>query len=874
MLGEIPEEHVEYAMTMLRWLTYALVPLNLGQIGELIAVEIVDEPWFDPDARFPDLMDLLKICSGLVQIEETSGDPAGTIVRLAHFSVKEYLASERIQTQKPSRHFIPEGPSHELIAADCVAYLLHVNEDMTSSRPGPGDFAAFPLLKYAMVTWYEHAKLADSRLEIAKPLITRFLDFNSRLYKAWCCHTIYFRAHLPPLYTMAELGLATVVRELLELGHPVNQRCANGTALGVASRIGHFDLVRLLLEHGADPNLDEGGWYNSPPLQAAAHKGYCVIVSHLLDKGAWIQYEGGTFGSALTAACAGQQFDAARLLLDRGANMPPTHEKHGTALQAACNSPKAATSLVELLLSQGVEVDAEVSLHGTALNRACEWPENDAVIRLLLSRGANPLRKDNRNGRNAIESYCAKTDRKSDIVRKLVDCGLQRNPQVAAYRNVLEVACSKGYTKIIRSIFDTQQSILNASQEGAADVTEQREFLGDLLLEACRLDDTVIMALLLTAGADANYAHGGVLNLACERGSTETLALLLKSGADPNSEHCTALDTACKLRKTEMVALLLKSGADPNRIIRGALGIACQRGDAEKVALLLHSGADPNAEYRTALNTAHRERHSAIEALLIQAGANFRRRPGIALDDACKSRNRRVVALLLQWGANPNLDGYDPLKTVCQEDNIELLALLLEYGADPNRRRCTALYTACRYGHRKAVALLLEWGADPNLNAGLEGLPLNSAITSGNPKIVKLLLDNGADVNAKSKYYGVKSTVCRFLILIQDLIDPVAFSEMLRLIYRHNPVETGLSPDDIADLAISKQEAGLTTILKEEDKVEWSIDQHERRITITYGGNKYPIILAKDRNLSTPPEPKRPRLMIEYPTRSNAKEPA
>jgi ankyrin repeat protein len=53
--------------------------------------------------------------------------------------------------------------------------------------------------------------------------------------------------------------------------------------LGDAVRNGHFEIVKHLLDHGADPNAKTEGW---PSLVHAAWLGRCEIVSLLLEAGA------------------------------------------------------------------------------------------------------------------------------------------------------------------------------------------------------------------------------------------------------------------------------------------------------------------------------------------------------------------------------------------------------------------------------------------------------------------------------------------------------------------------------------------------------------------------------------------------------------
>ena len=129
ILCNIPEDHSQDAIKILQWLTYSARPLRIEELAEIIAINITGEPWFDPDARFPDQREILKVCSSLVTLEEVASedtrsdnataehvildtlnevfyDKVAQSVRLAHFSVKEYLTSDRIRDQQAARYTI------------------------------------------------------------------------------------------------------------------------------------------------------------------------------------------------------------------------------------------------------------------------------------------------------------------------------------------------------------------------------------------------------------------------------------------------------------------------------------------------------------------------------------------------------------------------------------------------------------------------------------------------------------------------------------------------------------------------------------------------------------------------------------------------
>ncbi|THU90826.1 hypothetical protein K435DRAFT_248533, partial [Dendrothele bispora CBS 962.96] len=90
-----------------------------------------------------------------------------------------------------------------------------------------------------------------------------------------------------------------------------------GNALQAASSQGHESVVRLLLERGADVNV-QGGKYGYA-LQAASSQGHESIVKLLLERGADVNIPGGKYGNALQAARFHQKIE--QLILDWGAEV-------------------------------------------------------------------------------------------------------------------------------------------------------------------------------------------------------------------------------------------------------------------------------------------------------------------------------------------------------------------------------------------------------------------------------------------------------------------------------------------------------------------------------------------------------------------------
>src|ERR1700754_25857 len=87
-------------------------------------------------------------------------------------------------------------------------------------------------------------------------------------------------------FAAARKGDAAAVKAFLDKGTDVNAKTNYGaTALSYACDKGHTEVVRLLLERGADPNVKDT-FYGEVPIGWALDKGHTEIVKLLLAGGA------------------------------------------------------------------------------------------------------------------------------------------------------------------------------------------------------------------------------------------------------------------------------------------------------------------------------------------------------------------------------------------------------------------------------------------------------------------------------------------------------------------------------------------------------------------------------------------------------------
>jgi hypothetical protein len=103
-----------------------------------------------------------------------------------------------------------------------------------------------------------------------------------------------------------------------------NRRC--GTALQRAAKQRDIEMVRLLLEKGANPNLQDGEYGN--PLQEASVAGDLELVKLLVEHKAKVNLHGGRYESPLIAAARADDVKIVHFLLESGADINFTDD-HG-----------------------------------------------------------------------------------------------------------------------------------------------------------------------------------------------------------------------------------------------------------------------------------------------------------------------------------------------------------------------------------------------------------------------------------------------------------------------------------------------------------------------------------------------------------------
>jgi ankyrin repeat protein len=583
------------------------------------------------------------------------------------------------------------------------------------------------------------------------------------------------------LLNAAESGDLARVRKLLAgagKSRVDNRGPRKTTALQVAAIGGHVEIVRALLEAGANPDLQDAD------SQTALMHAICApaqdIVDTLLDAGARADLEDWI---ALDFAVRFGELPMVKRLLELGA--PPNRcdkESGMTVLMEAVM--RGNVEMVEALLDAGANRELKNTSGQTAAAFAA-YAKNHALLELL--RGETPS-----DGSELIAAVTA-----GDIaqVQKLLDEKIDVNYAEPMFGNTpLHQAVYKANTKLIELLLKAGATI------------DARDANGRTPLSAAVMDGRAsVVKQLIKSGANPNISDGyGDIALAeaVSLGRNAVVDVLLQSGADPNKSTDRSpapILWAVQVGTPALVKKLIAAGADPNATLRQprsihfdgfavgttALMFAARDGSKDIVKLLLEEGADPttaNSNGETAADFATKKGHKSVLELLQKSGATVDMKSktlhSAALLTAAEKGDLEALQSAIAAGADVNVaredDESTPLIFASLNGNVESARALIAAGADVNRSTpwgLGPLRCAVVRGHAGVVKLLLDSGANPNITyapasvpaearntvySSLES-PLVDAAFSGHEHIIDLLLAAGADLNPDAE--GITNVV-------------------------------------------------------------------------------------------------------------------
>ena len=407
ILKEIKRPNRDHARRLLSCLVAAVRPLRVEELAEVLAVDYEDEegiPRLNPNWRWEDQEQaLLTSCSSLIAI---AGSGASRVVQFSHFSVKEFLTSDRFATSSGDvlRYHIALEPAHTILAQACMSALLRSDD-----RIEPNDVETNSQLnQYAAEHWVTHAQYENVSSYLRKAMEYLF-DLDKPYFSAWRdlhdidiyttdsltfhAFTLISKLDALPLYYAALCGFQELVEHLI-LKYPEHVNARGGyhvTPLVAALAGEHFQTARILYDNGADPNAR--GFAETTPLHSAAWRGHLQMVQVLLKYGADVNARNRNGGTPLRHVLANPPAtptfpqslaNVTRVLLEHGADVNARGDDQRTPLHLAVR--RKEVEVVRVLLEHGASVDAE-GTHGKTLFQEARDSDPD-IIKLLSEHGA------------------------------------------------------------------------------------------------------------------------------------------------------------------------------------------------------------------------------------------------------------------------------------------------------------------------------------------------------------------------------------------------------------------------------------------------------------------------------------------------------
>ncbi|XP_041378923.1 ankyrin repeat domain-containing protein 50-like [Gigantopelta aegis] len=203
-------------------------------------------------------------------------------------------------------------------------------------------------------------------------------------------------------------GHEQVVQTLVSAGVNVNIQDNNGyTALMLASKLGNTNLVEVLLKENADVNIQNEDNYTA--LMLASLNGYAQVAELLLNENADVNIQTTNGVTALMLAVANGHTQVVELLLTKSGDLNAQNDNGLTALMLASlrDSPDAPlvlgltplmvasscghVDIVDALIQTGANVNKQESYWGlTSLFFAVREGKSALIVETLLENGANP----------------------------------------------------------------------------------------------------------------------------------------------------------------------------------------------------------------------------------------------------------------------------------------------------------------------------------------------------------------------------------------------------------------------------------------------------------------------------------------------------
>jgi ankyrin repeat protein len=410
--------------------------------------------------------------------------------------------------------------------------------------------------------------------------------------------------------------------------------------LGMAISRGHVDIVRFLLDAGANPRT---GSLTMTALGLAAEQGEAEIIQMLLPRGIDVNEPVGQAGwTALLSAIKHGHRSVVQLLVTAGANVNIWSRGETPILLAAkCEEREIYNYLYPLI--------------GTAL-RLCADRDGEQLLQTTRKRR---IREQNRPVEKFIEVATAGNIYE---VNRAIEFGIEIDAIGACGHTALMAAAYYGHRSIIKALLaaGADPNLLSDGYDGLGFGMTALMFAASSFFAS---DRHLVAKQLVAAGAEVNQQGAGgktaIMYAALAGAGYRTcVETLISAGADldlRDDRGHTVLTLVAAAENYQMFNLLLQAGAATEGLESIQLIQAATIGNLDRVQSLL------------------------------SARVNLDLDRGAAIGNAAAAGHTQVVDLLIRAGANVNLSnhtGFTPIASAAHAGYLEIVRLLIEAGAD------------------------------------------------------------------------------------------------------------------------------------------------------------------------------------------------
>jgi len=534
----------------------------------------------------------------------TGAIPAGSKTAL--------LVAVQEQNHKVVEHFLDygvpadNGPECSLLRVavmnhdmDCVRLLLLFGADAN----GKDKDSFTPLFAATEASFFEAAQLllkygADPNLPAGPTLETPFAlslrDGKTHFAHLYLKHganadVIMGNDDTPFIQSMNKSTPASLVGLMLVYDANPNNKNGHGeTALFRAIGADRVDLITILLDHGADPNLPGPKHMLWPSVHRPK------ILETLLAGGANLTRAPGVLELAVSI----NSREAVQILLKHGAD--PNAKKDGIFTPLCTAIRDNHGDLIDLLIAAGADPNLKASEYPAF---KCVTHHRAHLLPCILAAGADP-----NSPKGIIEAAVAHGNK--DALLILLERNVDVNARNPSGHTALTTAIRKNELQLIDILLSYGADPGLHGQEWPVNMAvKSPEILSKLLphmqntkipkgaLElAVQADQLESVKLLLAKGVDVEEKNGGVFSALTTSIREDRKAifqyLLDEAGADPNSpgEHLPIIKAIRRHREDDLsyIKHLLSKGADINLMYRGwnAVLQALDKSDMKTLALM------------------------------------------------------------------------------------------------------------------------------------------------------------------------------------------------------------------------------------------------------------------------------------------------